>query len=361
MNSKKIVFCMTSDWYYDQRMQRISSVLSLHYDCEIVHRSTNTGKSSQSLKIHPIQCYFKSGPLFYAEFNVRLFFMLLFFKADVLYAVDADTLLAVGLVGKLKSTKYVYDSHEWFAEVPELEDKKMVKKVWNAIENQFITGASLCITVNESLEQIFEKKWQKKFYTLLNASFESDEPIADGKEKILLYQGALNKGRGLECAIMAMKELTEYTLLIAGDGDLKESLEAMVAKLDWKDRIRFLGKLSPKELVTITGKATFGLNLLEAKSKSYQYSLANKFFDYWQAVVPSINMDFPEYGKIINKYGIGLLLKDLKSSELVELINKYDDAHEYEILKENCKRYRNTFTWEKEEQKLLALFRSLFT
>lgn len=361
MKSKRIIFCMTSDWNFDQRMQRITSLLSQNYDCQIIHRSGSQNTDISTKDIRSICCFFKSGALFYAEFNIRLFLILLFEKTDLLYAVDTDTLLAVGLVSKLKRVRYVYDSHEWFSEVPELENKNGVKKIWNTIENCFVPGASLCLTVNESLGKIFQEKWNTQFHAILNAPAHAADEIDSPDQKTILYQGALNKGRGLECAIMAMESLEDYTLLLAGDGDIKSHLEAMVSGLVWRNRILFLGKLSPSDLKAITKKASFGLNLLDGKSKSYYYSLANKFFDYWQAGVPSINMNFPEYRKMIDQYGVGITLTELNAVELANQIKNYEITAEYEKLKGNCGRYRNTITWENEQKKLLPLIGGLFT
>ncbi|MBK7221131.1 MAG: glycosyltransferase [Saprospiraceae bacterium] len=361
MTKKKIIICMTSDWKYDQRMQRIFSALQVDYQCKILHRPKKPKLVNEKLAIEDIRCYFKKGALFYAEFNFRLFVLLMKERADLYYAVDADTLAGVGLAAKLKRIQYVFDSHEWFTEVPELEQKNGVKKIWSAIESWAIPGASLCLTVNESLANLFQLKWQKPFHAILNVPVHSVELPSLEPVFVIIYQGAVNKGRGLECAIDAMQYLENYTLQIAGDGDLKEELENYIGSLPWKDRIRFLGKLTPDELKSQTKKARYGLNLLDGKSKNYYYSLANKFFDYWQAGIPSINMDFPEYRRFNDKYNVGLIISELNSKNLANLINYYDHSEEYAVLRANCLKHRSAFTWEKEAEKLLTLFRSLFT
>ena len=361
MIKKRIIICMTSDWNYDQRLQRIVSALQPEYQCKILHRPNSKERVDKNMDFKGINCYFKKGPLFYAEFNLRLFVLLMIEKADLFYAVDSDTLAGVGLAAKLRGLRFVYDSHEWFTEVPELTHKKNVKKIWSAIEKWTIPWASLCITVNESLADLFRQKWKKPFHPILNVSFRSVELPSQEPDFVLLYQGALNKGRGLECAIDTMQFLEKYTLRIAGDGDLKKELETYADTLPWKSRIQFLGKLTPVELKVQTKRARFGLNLLDGSSKNYYYSLANKFFDFWQAGIPSINMEFPEYRRFNDEYNVGLLISELNSEKLAKLIKKYDNHSEYGVLRANCLKYRSAFTWEKEAEKLLTLFRSLFT
>jgi len=72
--------------------------------------------------------------LFYANYNIRLFFYLLYSKVDILWSNDLDSLPANYLASKVKGKKLIYDSHEYFTEVPELVSRPDVQKVWESIE-----------------------------------------------------------------------------------------------------------------------------------------------------------------------------------------------------------------------------------
>src|SRR4051794_28230995 len=82
------IFCtVTTDLTYDQRMIRICSSLAANgYAVTLVGRSI---RSSVPLVQQPFQqkrigCFFEKGKLFYAEYNLRLFFFLLNKKMDVI-------------------------------------------------------------------------------------------------------------------------------------------------------------------------------------------------------------------------------------------------------------------------------------
>ena len=103
--SKKIYFTVTTDLTYDQRMIRICSSLAVAgYQVVLVGRKL---KSSLPLVEKPystkrILCFFEKGKLFYAEYNIRLFFFLLFKKMDCICAIDLDTILPCYYISVVK-------------------------------------------------------------------------------------------------------------------------------------------------------------------------------------------------------------------------------------------------------------------
>src|SRR5690606_18311715 len=125
-------------------------------------------------------------------------------------------------------------------------------------------------------------------------------------------------------------------------------------------KIEFLGYVKPAELAQLTANAFIGLNLLENKGLSYYYSLANKFFDYIQAAVPSLNMDFPEYRHINEQYEVSVLLSELNPEPIDREIKRLaDDKDLYERLRQQCLRAKKEYHWEKEQTVLLNLFDDL--
>ena len=128
---KNVILSVINDLSTDQRVHKVASTLSkLGYKVTLVGRvyrgSLPLDKRAYNTK--RMFLLFRKGPFFYLEFQIRLFLYLLFHKSNVLVANDLDTLLPNYLISRLKSSNLVYDSHELFCEVPELQNNPTKKK-----------------------------------------------------------------------------------------------------------------------------------------------------------------------------------------------------------------------------------------
>lgn len=366
--SVKIYCLVTNDLNYDQRMQRICSTLSetKEFDVTLVGRLLKKSKPLQNslFKQKRLKCFFNKGKLFYIEYNIRLFCLLLFAKVDIICAVDLDTILPAYYTSKWRKKKLVYDAHEIFTQVPEVVNRPKVQAVWEWIAKKTIPKVDAAYTVCESLAIYFKENYKQDFEVIRNVPFAQKNIKIQAWEPetpfIILYQGVLNDGRGLEEIIQAMPLLPNHIrLYLIGEGDNSQSLRALVNSLNLNDRVQFLGYMLPKDLKEITPMCQVGINLLQNKGLNYYYSLANKFFDYIQAAKPSLNMDFPEYRTHIEQYEVGILLSDLKAETIAKSIEKMLDPIYYKNLQSNCLLAAQDFIWEKESQKLILFYRKL--
>jgi glycosyltransferase involved in cell wall biosynthesis len=297
----------------------------------IGRKSEDDLKLLTPFKTKQYRMLFKKGFLFYAEFNFRLFWTLLFEKKSLVYANDLDTLLPSFLVSRFKSNPMVYDSHEYFTEVPELVNRPFVKYFWEKLETYIFPKLENVITVNEKLAEIYSEKYKVPVTAIRNVpelfqddAFEKNEAIV-GKpnnefKEVLIYQGALNLGRGIELMIDCMEFLPEIQLLIAGTGDISNELKIRVKNRNLGDRIQFKGRLTPEKLKKMTGTASLGMSLEEDLGLSYRYALPNKIFDYIHAGIPVIVSDLPLMSHLVLENGVGEVLKDRSPRRLAELI-----------------------------------------
>jgi hypothetical protein len=136
MQQKTILVSVINDLNTDQRVHKICTFIEQQgYRVVLIGRKRKASDpmETRSYQTMRMRLLFEKGGLFYAEFNLRLFFLLLFKRSHILVANDLDTLLANFLVAKLKRKKLVYDSHEFFTEVPELLNRPRTRAVWLTI------------------------------------------------------------------------------------------------------------------------------------------------------------------------------------------------------------------------------------
>jgi len=360
---RRIVITVTNDLTYDQRMQKTATSLTRGgYIVDLVGRTLphSTELENTSYSQTRLQCVFNKGKLFYLEYNLRLFFYLLRTRCDIICAVDLDTLVAGYFGAKIKGAKLVYDAHEYFTEVPEVIERPIVKKVWEWVEKTFAPKADLIYTVSPTLAHLFTQKFNRSVGVILNAPAAVDHTtLTLPKAPYLLYQGALNEGRGIEAMLTAMKHI-DLPLWIAGEGDLSSSLRQKVIELELEKKVIFLGYVSPQKLKNITAQAYIGINLLENKGLSYYYSLSNKFFDYIQARIPQVCIAFPEYVKMNEKQPVAVLVNDCEPHAISEAVKRLlVDMDLYSEIEKNCDFWADILTWQNEEQKLLTWYEKL--
>lgn len=367
---KTIIFTVTNDLSYDQRMQRICTSLSnAGYAILLVGRRLYNSVTikKENFQQKRLRCWFNKGFMFYAEYNLRLFVYLLFVKMDAVCAIDLDTILPCYFVSALRSKKRIYDAHELFTEMKEIVTRPPIKKIWDAVEKFAVPKFTSGYTVSYSIAAEFKKRYGVYYDAICNMPVQTDSIISQQKTneyrqygKFILYQGAVNEARGLEDLVVAMQDI-DATLLIYGNGNIYKKIEQLISENKLEDKVLLKGKVVPAELTAITANAYIGINLVEPVGLNQLYSLANKFFDYIQACVPQITMNFPEYKRINDEFNIAVLIETVYINEIAQAINLLlNDIVLYNKLKNNCTVARTILNWQQEEKKLISFYKEIF-
>jgi glycosyltransferase involved in cell wall biosynthesis len=364
----RAIVSVTNDLYTDNRVNKVCLFLMQQgYEVLLIGRQKKDSLqlSERPYKTKRIVLLFEKGALFYAAFNIRLFLFLLFKRCDLLVSNDLDTLLANYTANKFKpSTRLVYDSHEYFTEVPELIDRPSVKKIWEGIEGWIFPKLKTVYTVNDSIAKLYCEKYKKELFVVRNVSpkwngsatlrkLELD--IAENQFVVILQGAGINIDRGAEEAVEAMRSLPNVVLLIVGDGDVVPELKNYVETNHLAGRVKFIGKKPYSEMMQYTALADVGLTLDKPSNLNYRFSLPNKVFDYLHATTPVICTDLPEVAGLIRKYDAGILLSELTTDKLITSIQfLQNNPEELSRLKQNCIVAANLECWE-EEMKVLEL------
>ena len=357
-----ICLTVTNDLTYDQRMIRICSSLTVAgHTVELIGRKlkTSIALSQRPFLQKRIKCFFEKGKLFYMEYNFRLFFYLLFKKTNCLCAIDLDTILPVLFCSKIKNIKRVYDAHELFCEMKEIIDRPKIYYVWKKIEEfsvpKFVNG----YTVNRPIAREFKKMYDVDYSIIRSIAMRQDYEPLSKEEEFILYQGAVNEGRSFETLIPAM-QLVNATLLIAGDGNFYDQARRLVKQNILDDKIIFKGKIMPAALSSLTKEASIGITLFDDKALSNYYSLANRFFDYIQAGIPQLCVNYPAYEEINKEFEVAVLIDDLSSANIASQLNRLlEDKDLYSRLQQNCIKARDVYCWQNEEKKLIEFYQKI--
>lgn len=301
-----------------------------------------------------MKLFFKKGPLFYAFFNLRLFFFLLFKKSDLLISNDLDTLLPNFLVSKIKGIHLVYDSHEYFTEVPELKGR-FARKIWLLMEHWIFPKLKNVFTVNDSIANEYEKIYNIKPLVVRNlpeyvgnisSAKPSDFNIPSDKKIVILQGSGINMDRGGEEAVLAMKKVDNAILLIVGSGDMLLALKEMVKTEKLEEKVLFIPRQSPDNLRKITALASVGLSIDKDTNLNYRYSLPNKVFDYIQCGVPVLASNLPEVRKIVEDFSIGRIMENYSVDSLASLINLMILSDDREMLKTHLEQASKELIWQ---------------
>ncbi|MEX2596872.1 MAG: glycosyltransferase [Salibacteraceae bacterium] len=363
---KKLIFAVTNDLSFDQRMDRICSTLTLAgYDVTLIGRELKESLPLKEKKYTRIRlkCIFEKGKLFYIEYNLKLFFRLMQMPVDVFGAIDLDTALPVYIAAKLKRKKWTFDAHEYFSELEEVLSRPIIHIAWQWIEAFIIKRSKHAYTISYGYAGLFKKRYGTEFRVVRNvptleASQKSD--LKTEKPPYLIYQGVLNIGRGLEESVLAMRDIDKLTLRIYGNGPIKADLENLIEEHQLGSKVQLCGTVLPEELKAITRNAFAGLTLFSKQGKHHQYSLANRFFDYFHAEIPQICVSYHEYKLFNHEYEIAITIDQPEVKQITSAIKTLQNDQElYQKLKRNCERAAKANNWQTESTELLEIYDQL--
>jgi glycosyltransferase involved in cell wall biosynthesis len=309
---------------------------------------------------------FKRGFLFYKFFNIRLFGYLLLHKYDLLVSNDLDTLLPNFLVSKIKNLPLVYDSHEYFTGVPEIQNRPFVKWVWKSLEKRIFPHLSYVITVSDSIAVQYELEYGFRPLTVRNCSrkaghitpFTREELGVKKEELLLILQGTgINTDRGGEELVEAVSQTEMVSLLIVGSGDNIDFLKKRVSELNIEEKVKFFNKVQWKELMRYTKSADIGMTLDKNSNQNYRFSLPNKLFDYISAGLPVIASKLPETDRIITEYSCGIVIEEVSVDKISEAVLQLKDNPDLlAVLKKNAVVASEEINWDIESIKVKELY-----
>lgn len=359
----RIIFCVTNDLNYDQRMIRIcTSLLNAGHEILLVGRLNRHSLSlvEQPYAQHRLKLPFFEGKAFYASYQIALFRFLMKQKADAVVAIDLDTIIPVYHAAKIKGWKIAMDAHEYFTGQKEVMSRPGIFKIWKNIEKKYFPKFQKGYTVSKGIADLFKKEYGLEYDVIRNLPVYRVYQSRTWKKNMdVIYRGAINEARGLAELAGAMP-LIQANVQLYGDGNYTKTLNEIIAKNNLQNKLFIHGALLPDQLDKVSKEMGIGINLVENIGLNQYHSLANKFFDLMQLGIPQVTMNFPEYRRINEKYEVAILIDDTKPVSIASAINRLlNEKDLYERLSRNAIEAAKTYCWENEEPLLRSFYERL--
>lgn len=299
------------------------------------------------------------------EYNLRLFFFLLNRRFDIYHSNDLDTLLPMWLTAFIFNKKLVYDSHEYFLGVPEIQNRYFVKKVWSSIESFIFPRLKYVFTVNESISDLYFKDYKIRPLVIRNLPNKSslikvkskkDLGLPKDKKLVILQGSGINVDRGAEELLEAISIQDDFFLSVVGKGDVVDKLKKRCLQSDLANKVLFVPTLPYDQMMQYTINSDVGVSLDKSNNTNYQFSLPNKIFDYVKAEIPFVSTNLVEIRKIAEQYYTGVLISSLKPEIIIEGLNKAIALKASKNFIANVTKMNSTLDWESESVSLVKTY-----
>ena len=299
----------------------------------------------------------------YLEFIFRVSF---FYRKKNIKMVNIHSiaLLPLGLLLKyLYKAILVYDTHELETEINGL--KGMRKKLAKFMEKRLIKKCDIIFVVSENIADWYENEYNiKRPVVVKNAPRLIDtkktnhfrENLSIKEDSIIvLYQGGLSKGRGIDLLLECFKKRDDDKVVIVfmGYGQLEEEIKNVS-----KERINifFHPAVSPEIVLEYTASADIGISFIENICLSYYYCLPNKLFEYAMVGLPVIVSNMKEMKELVEKYNMGIVVVDNKLESINNAIDKILQS-DIKQMKQNSRRCAEENSWAEQEKKMIKEYK----
>lgn len=292
-------------------------------------------------------------------------------RAAVYHAHDLNNLQVAYTAARKTGAKLVYDAHELF---PEMGNRwvRLKRGSWRRLEARLLPRADLAITVNELIAAEMSKRYAvPPPLVVLNcpdpppgfdpsARYDLIREQLDlaPERRIVLYQGWMSEGRGLENLVRCARLLVDDAVVVfMGYGDYQARLVEM-AQAEPQGRVYFIPAVPQRELLAYCASADIGVIPYQAVDLNNYYTSPNKLFDMIQASLPIVASDLPYLRKVIVSDNLGVVAQlnspQVYASAINGVLALPGNAAE---VRANLRRVAPQYTWLAQGKKLVEAYR----
>lgn len=285
-------------------------------------------------------------------------------RPEVVHAHDVNTLPTAWWAARRAGARLVYDAHEISTD---REGYRELRGLIAWAERRLMPKADATITTTGMRAKFFARAYgvprplvlqnRPRFRELARGTLIRDRlGIADDLP-VLVYQGGLQPGRGLEDLVAAMPGLPPCHLVYIGGGRLLGALKGMVAERGLGARVHFVPTVPLAELLAWTASADIGVQPIRNTCLNHLSTDSNKLFEYAMAGLPVVASDFPEIRRVVRAHDIGLLFDPETPGALAAALGRMiADGGLRARLAANARGSARALSWEAQEGELARLY-----
>ncbi|MBB3192204.1 glycosyltransferase family 4 protein [Halomonas cerina] len=285
-------------------------------------------------------------------------------RPDIVHAHDVNMLPTAWLAARLARAALVYDAHEISTD---REGYRSFRGAVGWIEKQLVPRVAGMITTTDARAKFFARAYgvsrplvlqnRPRLVKVEGANRIREELGLSEPWPIVLYQGGLQPGRGLERLAKAAAKVPEAYFVFIGGGSQADELQLLVKASGLGGRVRFIDTVALDELPFYTASADIGVQPIENTCLNHFTTDSNKLFEYVIAGLPVVATRLPEIRKVVQHHDLGLLVPPGDTEALADAIRTLVQAPDL------CRRYQanaekaaQSLNWETQEASLLELY-----
>jgi len=294
--------------------------------------------------------------------------------SDVYHACGYPGTLLVGFIAsRINKSKLVYDTkdfHPGEKAVHSIKDRLDLALNY-MLEKLFIKKANAIITSSDSIAYEYKKIYKiempiamrecKPFLMVGDSDkIRQSLGISDCR-KIALYMGDIKQNRGFDKFVEAAKYFDNIIGVIMGTGAYKKDLIDLVSRLNLKDTVKFIDRVAFEDLPAYISSVDVGMTLFPNDCFNHSFNIDNRLFYYLSCGVPVISSNTFERRKLIEQYGLGLIVDETDPQDIAGKLNNFlRDSVLYKQIKERViDAAKNHINLKNESAKLLSAYKNL--
>jgi len=291
--------------------------------------------------------------------------------ARVVHLHDPE-LLFVGLALKLRGRKVVWDAHE---DLPrQILSKPWLPKIlrrplaWGVdiLERTITRAFDGIVAATPAIATRFPRsrvRVVQNYPIIKQLTISHPSPYRDRPPHVAYIGGitAIRGAREMVQAIGIAGDRWGVRLLLAGKFETEELENELRNQPGWR-YVDYVGWLNREEVADVLGRVRGGL-LVFHPEPNHINAQPNKMFEYMAAGLPVIASNFPLWEKIIAENDVGVLVDPLNPLDIAraigQIIERLDEAEA--MGRRGQEAVRERYNWDREKEKLLALYEELLS